>query len=98
MQIACNAYQNGRVCMIRGHRSMAARRRDYAQTFGSLAGRRVLRDLYQFCMHAGPTADPNEALFAMGMQRVFRRIQAMMRLDADVLIHLSDPDEEADDA
>ncbi len=49
-------------------------------------------------MQPVPTADANEAVFAMGMQRVFRRIQAMTRLDADTLIQLGDPDEETDDA
>ena len=67
-------------------------RRDYAAIFATPAGRRVLRDLYLFCMQATPTADPHEAVFAQGMQRVFRRIQAMARLDADALIGLADPD------
>lgn len=73
-------------------------RHAYAETFATPAGRRVLRDLHRFCMHATPTADPNEAVFAQGMQRVFRRIQAMTRLDADALLALSDPNEETDDA
>jgi len=81
-----------------GYGGIRARRRDYAQTFATPAGRRVLRDLYRFCMHPVPTADPNEAVFAMGMQRVFRRIGAMMRLDADTLVDLGHSDEETDDA
>jgi hypothetical protein len=75
-----------------------ARRRDYAETFATAAGRRVLRDLYLFCMQGTPTADPHEAVFAQGMQRVFRRIQAMTRLDAEALLDLSDRNEETDDA
>jgi hypothetical protein len=67
-------------------------RRDYAETFATPAGRRVLRDLYLFCMQATPTADPHEAVFAQGMQRVFRRIQAMTRLDADAVLGLADSD------
>ena len=67
-------------------------RRDYAETFSTPAGHRVLRDLYLFCMQTTPTADPHEAVFAQGMQRVFRRIQAMTRLDADALIDLADAD------
>lgn len=75
-----------------------ALRRAYAETFASADGQRVLRDLYRFCMQGTPTADPHEAVFAQGMQRVFRRIQAMTRLDADALIALTDPNEETDDA
>ena len=75
-----------------------ARRRDYAETFATGSGRRVLHDLYLFCMQGTPTADPHEAVFAQGMQRVFRRIQAMSRLDAGTLLELSDPNKETDDA
>lgn len=84
--------------MTPGAVRLRARRRDYAAVFATQAGRRVLRDLFQFCMQPVPTADANEAVFAMGMQRVFRRIQAMTRLDTGELIDLSDPEKEADDA
>jgi hypothetical protein len=77
---------------------LAARRRAYADAFASDAGRRVLRDLHRFCMRPPPTADPHEAVFAMGMQRVYRRIEAMMRLDADAAFRMTEPDEETDDA
>lgn len=75
-----------------------ARRRAYAETFATPAGRRVLRDLYLFCMQSTPTAEPHEAVFAQGMQRVFRRIQAMSRLDTDAMLDLTDPNEETDNA
>lgn len=75
-----------------------ALRRAYAETFATPAGRRVLRDLYLFCMQGTPTADPHEAVFAQGMQRVFRRIEAMNRLDADALMALTDSNEETDNA
>ncbi len=61
-------------------------KRDYRAVFASEEGRRVLRDLSRFCMYVAPTADANEAVFAMGMQRVFRRIAAMARAGEDVML------------
>lgn len=55
----------------------ARTRRAYRTAFATPDGRRVLRDLHRFCMETAPTADPHEAVFTMGMQRVWRRIAAM---------------------
>lgn len=72
-------------------------KRDYREVFSSDEGRRVLRDLNRFCMYVAPTADPNEAVFAMGMQRVFRRIVAMSRADEDVMPTEFQHEQESDD-
>lgn len=72
-------------------------KRDYRVVFSSDEGRRVLRDLNWFCMYVAPTADANEAVFAMGMQRVFRRIAALARTDEDVMLSDFQPGQESDD-
>lgn len=75
------------------------RHRDYRAVFQTEPGQRVLRDLHRFCVLAAPSADPNEALFTMGMQRVFRRIVALSGTSDDVLVNfaLSQQEDENDD-
>lgn len=73
------------------------RRLAYRRTFDSDDGRAVLRDLHKFCMEATPTADPNEAVFVMGMQRVFRRIVNMAKLPEDFEIEAYDQLDEEND-
>lgn len=68
---------------------MRQRYRDYREVFSSEPGQRVLRDLHRFCVLATPSADPNDAVFAMGMQRVFRRIAALSGTSEDVLLALA---------
>lgn len=72
-------------------------RRAYRETFESDAGRHVLADLHRFCMCATPTAEPNEAVFVMGMQRVFRRIAAMSGTDPAALQALFETSQEESD-
>jgi len=72
-------------------------KRDYRAVFSSDEGRRVLRDLNRFCMYVAPTADANEAVFAMGMQRVFRRIAALARAGEDVMLSDFQLGQESDD-
>ena len=71
--------------------------RDYRLVFSSPEGRRVLRDLNRFCMYVAPTADANEAVFAMGMQRVFRRIAALARAGDDPMLNEIQSGQESDD-
>ncbi|MEP4379752.1 MAG: hypothetical protein ABJ215_01125 [Alphaproteobacteria bacterium] len=70
---------------------------DYRVVFSTPEGKRVLRDLNRFCMYAAPTADANEAVFTMGMQRVFRRIAAMARADEDAMLNEFQTGQENDD-
>lgn len=72
-------------------------KRDYRVVFSSDEGRRVLRDLNRFCMYVAPTADANEAVFAMGMQRVFRRIAALARAGEDPMLNEIHTGQENDD-
>lgn len=72
------------------------RRRDYRTVFATVEGRRVLRDLNRFCMYVAPTADPNEAVFAMGMQRVFRRIASLAGASDEAMITELQPEQETD--
>lgn len=65
------------------------RNRDYHAVFASEAGQRVLRDLHRFCVLTAPSTDPNEAVFTMGMQRVFRRITALSSTREEVLLALA---------
>ena len=60
-------------------RAVLSRKLDYRRTFSTPEGERVLKDLHRFC-HETTTSDPNEALYVMGMQRVYRRIASMMKL------------------
>lgn len=75
------------------------RHRDYRAVFRTEAGQRVLRDLHRFCVLAAPSADPNEAVFTMGMQRVFRRIVALSGTSDEALVNfaLAQQEEENDD-
>ena len=72
-------------------------KRDYRVVFSSPEGRRVLRDLNRFCMYAAPTADANEAVFAMGMQLVFRRIASLARAGDDPMLSEIQSGQENDD-
>ncbi len=72
------------------------RNRAYREIFMTAEGRRVMRDLHQFCMQPVPSADANEAVFAMGMQRVFRRIAALSGMKDEALLALATTQEETD--
>ena len=60
-------------------------------TFGSDAGRRVLKDLYLFCHMDQPTfaQDPCLTAFNEGCRRVFLRILGILRLSDEDIIKLS---------
>ncbi|MBO6782243.1 MAG: hypothetical protein JJ899_03080 [Alphaproteobacteria bacterium] len=62
------------------------RNRAYRTVFATPEGKRVLQDLHAFCMQPVPSADANDAVFAMGMQRVFRRVAALSAADEDALV------------
>jgi len=85
--------------MNRAMAILQRRHRDYRAVFETDAGQRVLRDLHRFCVLSAPSADPNEAVFTMGMQRVFRRIVALSGTSDDVLVKfaLSQQEDENDD-
>lgn len=68
---------------------LGRRHRDYRAVFETEPGRRVLRDLHRFCVLTTPSADPHEAVFSMGMQRVFRRIVALSSTSDDALVKFS---------
>lgn len=72
-------------------------KRDYRVVFATPEGRRVLGDLHRFCMLVAPTADANEAVFAMGMQRVFRRIASLARTGEDIARDDIHPEQETED-
>lgn len=72
------------------------RNRDYREVFGTDAGQRVMRDLHRFCVLGTPSADPNEAVFTMGMQRVFRRITALSNTSEETLLALANSQMEDD--
>lgn len=73
------------------------RNRAYRTVFDGPDGQRVLLDLFRFCMQPVPSADANEAVFAMGMQRVFRRIAALSGMSDEALLALTQPQEENED-
>lgn len=75
---------------------VSGRRRDYHTVFTTEEGRRVLRDLNRFCMYVAPTADANEAVFAMGMQRVFRRIASLAGVSDEALLSEFQLEQETD--
>lgn len=77
--------------------AVLSRRLDYRQTFGTPQGKRVLADLHRFCMQGTPTADPDEAVFTQGMQRVFRRIAGMINMDENELIEMYNHEEQDSD-
>ena len=83
--------------MDRALTRLARRGRAYREVFATPAGQRVLDDLHRFCMQPVATADANEAVFAMGMQRVFRRIAALSGMREDALLELALTQEEIDD-
>lgn len=63
------------------------RKADYAQTFSSEAGKRVLADLYRFCHMDQPSfaVNPFVTAFNEGQRRVFLRVMGVLRLtDADI--------------
>lgn len=68
---------------------LGQRHRDYRAVFETEAGCRVLRDLHRFCVLSTPSADPNEAVFTMGMQRVFRRIIAFSGTSDEALVRFA---------
>lgn len=75
------------------------RNRAYRHIFSTPEGRLVLRDLHGFCMQPVPSADANDAVFAMGMQRVFRRVAALSGMTEEALVAfaLNNEDIEHDD-
>jgi len=75
---------------------LGQRHRDYRAIFETDAGHRVLRDLHRFCVLSTPSADPNEAVFTMGMQRVFRRVVALSGTRDETLVRFATSQHEDD--
>ena len=76
----------------------ATRRRDYNETFGSSAGKRVLRDLFELSGYekSDVVADPvsgqifvETSLYNMAFRNFYRKIRANVRVDIlkDVEFH-----------
>lgn len=67
------------------------RRADYRAVFAGEAGRRVLADLYSFCLMDQPSfaADPHVTAFNEGRRRVFLRLAALLRMSERDLLNLS---------
>jgi hypothetical protein len=73
------------------------RRADYHAAFTGEAGRRVLADLYRFCLMDQPcfAGDPHATAFNEGRRRVFLRILAILRMtESDILQLAIEPNEE----
>jgi hypothetical protein len=73
------------------------RRADYHAVFTSEAGRRVLADLYRFCLMDQPcfAGDPHATAFNEGRRRVFLRILAVLRMTENDILQLAiEPNEE----
>lgn len=63
--------------------NLSRRSRDYKDTFGSEAGKRVLADLLKFTQyttHAFTPGDPNTTSWVLGKQVVAKRILGFMHL------------------
>jgi hypothetical protein len=67
------------------------RRADYHAVFTSEAGRRVLADLYRFCLMDQPcfAGDPQATAFNEGRRRVFLRLLAILRMTENDILQLS---------
>lgn len=69
---------------------LRTRKRDYEVTFSTPEGKRVLRDLANFCCAERTAYDPNPqtTAFALGRQDVYLRIKRYLHLDFEDIYNL----------
>jgi hypothetical protein len=60
--------------------------------FDTDPGKQVLKDLYKFCKMGQDImvpGDPNATAYNIGRQRVFLRIESILKMDSDVIDNIS---------
>ncbi len=76
-------------------RTLIRRRTLYRQVFDTVLGRQVLKDLRKFCKMGQDIlepGDPNATAYNIGRQRVYLRIESILKMDSDKIDELSRSD------
>lgn len=74
-------------------RRLITRRTLYRQVFDSDIGRAVLKDLRKFCKMGQDIlvpGDPHATAYNLGKQRVYLRIESVMKMDSETIDKLSE--------
>ena len=77
-------------------RYLFSRRARYNETFNNVVGIATLRSLRKFCkmdQDVYMTGDSESTAYNLGMQRVYRHIESVMKMDTQTLERISGSDE-----
>ena len=73
-------------------RRLIGRRALYLEVFDTPSGKLVLKDLFKFCKMGQDilvSGDPHATAYNVGRQRVFLRIQSILKMDSDTIDAIS---------
>lgn len=73
-------------------RKLIGRRTRYRRVFDTEPGHWVLKDMRKFCKIGQDVlvpGDPHQTAYNLGMQRVYLRIQSIMKMDEEMIDALS---------
>lgn len=73
-------------------KKLIGRRTLYRQAFDTEPGHRVLKDLRKFCKIGQDImvpGDPHATAYNLGRQRVYLRIESILKMDEDIIDELS---------
>lgn len=82
----------GAAVVIDLRKRLITRRTMYRRVFDTDPGKQVLKDLRKFCKLGQDIlvpGDPHATAYNLGRQRVYLRIESIMKMDADVIDELS---------
>lgn len=71
---------------------LITRRTLYRQVFDTEPGHRVMKDLRKFCKMGQDIlvpGDPHSTAYNLGKQRVYLRIESILKMDADTINEIS---------